>query len=279
MRPDERVLGRFRYLEAMPSTTARPRGALVLLHAFPVHAGMWTPQFALADEGWHILAPQLRGFGGGDSQRNQTDGSRSTDAVTMDDFAGDVIDLLDSLHVPDAVIGGLSLGGYVAFAMLRHAPRYIRALILADTRPQADTPEGVEGRKRMIALAESGGVSAVAGEMIPKLLGETTRRDRPAVVDTVRTLTAANSIDAITGALHAMMTRPDSTPLLSSIHVPTLIVVGDEDGVTPPAIAGEMHRAIAGSQLETIPNAGHLSNLENTEAFNAALARFLAHRV
>lgn len=275
-----RATGRFRYLEALPSTTARARGALVLLHAFPINAGMWAPQFAFAAEaGWRVIAPHLRGFGNGEPRKSERGSTKSKDAITMDDYAGDVIDLLDALHIPDAVIAGLSLGGYVAFAMLRHAPRYIRALVLADTRPQADTAEGVEGRKRMIALANERGVSAVADELIPKLLGETTRRERPAVVDTMRTLALENDVHAITGALHAMMTRPDSTELLSSIHVPTSIIVGDEDGVTPPAVATEMQRGIPGSQLTTIPRAGHLSNLENTDAFNAALAAFLAHRV
>jgi pimeloyl-ACP methyl ester carboxylesterase len=269
-----RAIGRFRYLEAPASTAVRPRGALVLLHAFPLHAGMWAPQFAFAETGWHVIAPQLRGFGGGDLPK-----SGGGTPVTIDDYAGDVVDLLDALHVHDAVVGGLSLGGYVALAMLRAAPRYIHGLILADTRPQADTAEGVEGRKRMIALAASGGVSAVAGEMIPKLLGETTRRERSSVVDMVRSLASANRVEAITGALQAMMTRPDSTPLLASIHVPTLIVVGDEDGVTPPSISEEMHRAIPGSQLTVIPQAGHLSNLENTAAFNETVAAFLAHRV
>jgi pimeloyl-ACP methyl ester carboxylesterase len=276
----ERAIGRFRYLEALPSTTARARGALVLLHAFPVNAGMWTPQFASAAEaGWRVIAPHLRGFGNGESRKSEAGSTKSKDATTMDDYAGDVIDLLDALHIPDAVIAGLSLGGYVAFAMLRNAPRYVRALVLADTRPQADTAEGVEGRKRMIALANERGVSAVADELIPKLLGETTRRERSPVVDTVRTLALENDVNAITGALQAMMTRPDSTELLSSIHVPTSIVVGDEDGITPPAVAAEMQRGIPGSQLTTVPRAGHLSNLENTDAFNAALAAFLAHRV
>jgi pimeloyl-ACP methyl ester carboxylesterase len=272
-----RALGRFRYLEAVPSTKARSRGTLVLLHAFPVHAGMWGPQFAsAADAGWHVIAPHLRGFA---SAHQSEVASIKFDAVSMDDYAADVIDLLDALHIPDAVVAGLSLGGYVAFAMLRHAPRYIRALVLADTRPQADSAEGVEGRKRMIALATARGVSAIADEMIPKLLGETTRRERPAVVTTVRGLALENDVNAINGALHAMMTRPDSTGLLSTIHVPALVIVGDEDGVTPPPVAMEMQRGIPGSQLITIPRAGHLSNLEDSDSFNAALATFLAHRV
>ncbi len=115
--------------------------------------------------------------------------------------------------------------------------------------------------------------------MIPKLLGETTRSTRPAVVELVRSLAVANSSDAIAGAIRALMTRPDSTPLLSSIHVPTLVLVGEEDAVTPPPASEEMHRAIAGSELVRIPQAGHLSNLEQPELFNAALAAFLTHRV
>ena len=115
------------------------------------------------------------------------------------------------------------MGGYAAFAMLRHAPRYVQGLILADTRPEADTPEGVEGRRKMLELVQAKGPAAVADEMIPKLLGETTRRTRPEVVDRVRSLVLSNSADAIAGAIRALMTRPDSTPLLSTIHVPTLI--------------------------------------------------------
>ncbi len=131
-----------------PPDPNAPRGTLVLIHAFPLNARMWEPQLALAANGWRVIAPHLRGFDGG-----------STDpaATSMDDYAGDVIDLLDALHVEDAVIGGLSMGGYVTFALLRHAPRYFRGLVLADTRPQADTPEGVEGRRKMLALVRRKG--------------------------------------------------------------------------------------------------------------------------
>ena len=197
----------------------------------------------------------------------------------MDDYAGDVIDLLDALHVPEAVVVGLSMGGYVALAMMRLAPRYIHALVLADTRPQADTPEGLENRKRMVQLARERGVAAVADEMVPKLVGETTRRERPDVVALVRALTLSSSVDGVIGALEAMKTRPDSTPLLASIHMPTLVIVGDEDGITPPGVAEAMQRAIAGSQLVVVSGAGHLPNLEDPHAFNTALAGFLEHRV
>jgi 3-oxoadipate enol-lactonase len=274
---------------------------------------------AFAGRGWRVIAPHLRGFAkrgresfseaaahlapGGPkntpdpfyiakpvvAEKNPpdpffqrgvgTDPVPTGAAPSVDDYAGDVIDLLDALHVHEAVVVGLSMGGYVAFAMMRLASRYIHALVLADTRPQADTPEGLENRKRMVQLARERGVAAIADEMVPKLLGETTRRQRPDVVSRVRSLALSSSLDGVVGALEAMKTRPDSTPLLASIHVPTLVLVGDEDGITPPAVAEAMHRAIAGSQLVVVPGAGHLPNLEDPNAFDASLADFLEHRV
>jgi len=266
----EQQIGRVHYLEALPPAAQRPRGVLVLLHAFPLSARMWEDQLVLAAGGWRVLAPDFRGVGGG---------AGTPPAASLDDYAGDVVDLLDALHVQEAVVAGLSMGGYAAFALLRHAPRYIRALILADTRPQADTPEGVAGRQRMLQLVTEKGSAAVADEMIPKLLGDTTRRSRPDVVARVRALILASPADAIAGEIRALMGRQDSTPLLATVHIPTLIVVGDEDTVTPPTVAHEMRDAIAGAELAVIPGAGHLSNLEQPAAFNAVVARFLEHRV
>ena len=262
-------VGKLRYLDAPPQGE-RPRGALVLLHAFPLNARMWEPQLALAALGWRVIAPQLRGFDGG---------TGDPPASTVDDYAGDVIDLLDALQVHDAVVCGLSLGGYVTFALLRLAPRYVRGLVLADTRSQADTPDGVEARKRMLQLLTDKGPAAVAGEMIPKLLDASTQATRPELSDRVRDLVLSNSPEAIAGGIRALMSRPDSTPLLHTIHCPALIVVGEEDTVTPPPLSQEMHRAIAGSQLIVIPAAGHLSSFEQPAAFNSALAGFLTHRV
>jgi 3-oxoadipate enol-lactonase len=262
--------GRVRYLEAPPSRSERPRSTLVLLHAFPLNARMWEPQLALADHGWRVLAPHYRGMDGG---------IQDPPAVSIDDYAGDVIDLLDSLHIEDAVIGGLSLGGYVAFGLFRHAPRYFRGIVLADTRSQADPPEAAQGRARLLSAVREKGPSAAADEMVPRLLGETTRARRPDVVERVRTLILSNPATAIAGAITAIMTRPDSTPLLSSIHCPTLIVVGEQDTLTPPAMSQEMQRGIPGSELVVIPDAGHLSSLEQPSSFNAALARFLEHRI
>jgi pimeloyl-ACP methyl ester carboxylesterase len=165
----------------------------------------------------------------------------------------------------------------VSFALLPLAARYVKGLILADTRSQADTPEGVAGRTRLLQLVQDKGPSAVADEMVPKLLGETTRATRPAVVEQVRSLALASSADEIAGAIRALMTRPDSTPLLAAIHVPTLIVVGDEDTLTPPSAAEAMHHAIAGSELVRIPGGTPVES-RAAELFTAALSR-LNHRV
>ena len=232
---------------------------------------MWEPQLALADHGWRVLAPHL---GGADDLSGGAGGSAS-----MDDLAGEVVDLLDALHVDDAVIGGLSMGGYVALALFRLAPRYFRGLVLADTRTQSDTPEGIEGRKRMLALVREKGAAAVADEMLPKLLAEATRARHSEMVARARALILANSAEAIANAITALMTRTDTTPMLQTIHCPTLILVGDRDGITPPPLSEAMHRAIAGSELVVIEGAGHLTNLEQPASFNAALARFLEHRV
>jgi 3-oxoadipate enol-lactonase len=263
------VIGKFRYLEALPRSSARPGRTLVLIHAFPLDERMWEPQLALAEAGWRVIAPHLRGTNGG-----------SPEAVpTMDGYAADVIDLLDALHIDNAVIGGLSMGGYVTFALFRHAPRYFRGMVLADTRPQADTPEAVEGRRRLLAVVRERGAAAVADEMLPKLLGETTRRERPDIVAHVEDLVRSTSTDAIAGAISALMSRADSTSILSTIHCPTLILVGDEDTVTPPPLSHDMQRAIGGAELVVVPRAGHLSSIEQPQTFNAALTRFLEHRV
>jgi len=263
-------LGRLRYVETAAQGTGRARGTLVLVHAFPLNGRMWEGQQSLASAGWRIIAPHFRGMDGGE---------QDPEAVSVDDYAGDIIDLLDGLHVHEAVIGGLSMGGYVTLAMFRHAPRYFRGMVLADTRAEADTPEGVEGRKRTMGLLREKGPRALADDMEPKLLGKTTRAERPEVVARVRELILSNTERGIAGAITALMTRPDSTPLLSSIHCPTLIIVGDEDVVTPPPTSESMHAGIGGSELVVIPKAGHLTNLEAPGAFNAALTSFLEHRV
>jgi len=231
---------------------------------------MWEGQLRLASQGWRVIAPQLRGFDGTPA---------ASPAASVDDFAGDLVDLLDGLHIDQAVIGGLSMGGYITFALFRHAARYFRGMVLADTRAPADPPQAVEGRQRMLQAVRERGVAAAADEMLPKLVCDATRANQPAVVDNLRTMMMGNSSEAVAGAILALMTRPDSTPVLATIHCPTLIVVGEQDAITPPSMSQDMQRGIAGAELVVIPEAGHMSNLEQPAAFNAALAHFLERNV
>ena len=264
---------RLRYLESHPRTSASwpagrpPLGTLVLLHAFPLNARLWEPQFALADAGWRVVMPQLRGF-----DCNTPDGA---DVHSIDDYAGDVADLLQTLELDRAVIGGLSLGGYVAFALYRQAPSLFQALVLADTRAEADSAEARANRTRLIDVVRTRGAAAVADEMVPKLLGATSHALRPDLIERVRALILGNPSSAIEGALTAMMARLDSTPLLASITIPTLVLVGDEDVLTPPELSTAMTSRLPNAELLVVPKAGHLSNLEQPEAFNAALLGFL----
>jgi 3-oxoadipate enol-lactonase len=251
-----------RYLEA---GSGRP---LVWLHAFPLSADQWLPQLSRVPPGWRFIAPDLRGFRGGSQAFEAVD----LPGVTMDGYAGDVLELMTQLEIADAVIGGLSMGGYVAFALLRRAPKRVSGLVLADTRATADTVEGRAARDRLVELAVREGSSGIAREMLPKLLGATSRRDQPDLEDAVRRLILVNTPDAIVAAVQALKSRPDSTPLLASITCPTLILCGEEDALTPMIDSEAMHGAIPGSRLVRLAGAGHLSNLENPIGFNAAIA-------
>jgi pimeloyl-ACP methyl ester carboxylesterase len=270
---NERVvqrIGRLRYLDVPSSGSGRGAGTLLLLHGFPLNTDMWEPQLEMAEHGWHVIVPELRGFG---------DGAGDPPTTSIDDYAGDTIDLLDKLHIKDAVVCGLSMGGYIAFAMYRHAATYLRGLVLADTKSQGDAPEAVAGRKSMQQLVRDKGPSAVADALLPKLLCDATRAGNAAVVDDLRKQITGNSVESIAGALEALMTRPDSTPMLSTLRIPTLILVGDQDAITPPSLSEQMRRDIAGSELVVIAGAGHMSNMEQPAAFNSALGRFLDTRV
>jgi len=234
---------------------------------------MWQPQLELAGRGWRIVVPELRGFGAGDTAAGDPP------TTSIDDYAGDIFDVLDNLHIKDAVVCGLSMGGYIAFAMFRRAPTYFRAMVLADTRSQADSPDAVAGRKAMQQLVREKGPGAIADALVPKLLCEATRAGKPAVVADLRAQITGNSVESIAGALTALMTRADSTAMLPTLRIPVQVIVGDQDAITPPALSEQMHHDIPGSELAVIPGAGHMSNMEQPQAFNEALRRFLDHRV
>jgi 3-oxoadipate enol-lactonase len=226
---------------------------------------MWRPQLEDAPEGWRMLAPDLRGFGPASKHA----------AATLGDMARDVIAWLDALRIARAAIGGLSMGGYVTFALFRLAPDRFTAIVLANTKASVDTPEGRDGRDRMSALVRAGGPSAVAEQMIPKLLGETSRASRPHLAPLLRKLTEANPADGIDGAIQAMKERPDSTDLLPRMGYPALVIAGEEDALIPMTESEAMHRLLPRSQLVTLRQSGHLSNLETPAEFSAALWDFL----
>ena len=250
------------YLIAEPSAPAvrqRPLSTVIFLHAFPLSGAMWEPTLGTMPDGWRAIAPELRWESG----------------VTMSDLAGDAVDLLDHLDVTQAAVVGCSMGGYVLFEMLKSAPRYVSAVGLVSTRPGADNEEGRKNRQKMIDQVDREGAGAIAAQMVTKLLGATTQRDRPDLVEQVKSLILTNTPARIKAAVTAMMNRNDSTPLLANIDVPALVMHGAEDALIPPTEAEGMHRAIKNSQLELIPLSGHLPNLEQPGPFDTRLWEFL----
>jgi pimeloyl-ACP methyl ester carboxylesterase len=238
---------------------------VAFLHAFPLNRTMWSPQMSALAAEWRCLSVDTRGFGE----------SAAAPPLTIDRYADDVAAVLDAAGVRRAVVVGLSMGGYVAFALWRRHPARVRALVLADTRAGADTPETRARRRELIALAKASGVSAVADRQMIGLLGKTTRERRPEIETTVRAIAGSATVDGVIGTLEAMLERPDSTPTLPTVSVPTLIIAGEEDVLTPPKEARMMHEKIYGSRLEILAQAGHLSSIERPAAFNAVLNEFL----
>jgi pimeloyl-ACP methyl ester carboxylesterase len=238
---------------------------LVLLHAFPLHADMWRPQLEQVADGWRFIAPDLPGFGpepGGGVQ-------------SIDELADGVLAFLDALKIERTAIGGLSMGGYVTLAMIRREPERFSHVMLADTRATADAPAGLAARQQMLDALESRGVTAVAEMMLPKLLGASSHSDRPDVVEAVRDMIERGDAEGFAGGVRAMRDRPDSSPLLARIGVPALVVVGDEDVLTPPSDSEAMAGQLPRSRLVKLARAGHLSNLESPRDFSVALCDFL----
>ena len=240
--------------------------ALLLLHAFPLGLFMWEAQAEALAASHRVIRFDARGFGGSDLGQGP---------LTMERIADDGAALLDHLGVAKAVVGGCSMGGYAALAFVRRHPQRLAGLVLQDTRAGADTEEGKAGRAALAAKVLAEGSAAAASAFLPKLLGETTQRERAALVAGLRERILASSPQAIADALHGLAARADSRPTLAEVRVPTLVLVGAEDVLTPPVESEVMAAAIAGARLEIVPRAGHLANLERPDAVNAALRAFL----
>jgi pimeloyl-ACP methyl ester carboxylesterase len=239
---------------------------MVLLHGIPHDRTLWKPQLGAFVDACRCIAPDLRGFGN----------SLIEPPYTMDRYADDVVELLDTLGVDRAVVCGLSMGGPVAFAIWRRHRERVRALVLAGARAGVDTDEVRAVRRAQIDLVRSRGAAVLAAQVVTKQLGDRTRERHPDIVEVVRDMIARAPVEGIVGAQEAMIARPDSTPTLATIDVPTLVLVGDEDRLSPLAESQKIHAGIAGSLLETIAGAGHLSNIERPAAFNHVLSEFVA---
>ena len=241
---------------------------VLLLHAFPLSSAMWRHQIRALQADHRVIAPDMPGFG-------STPGFQGSPSV--DHMADMAAGLLDELKIQEpVVVGGLSMGGYVALAFAcRHAGR-LRALILADTRAEADDEAARANRDKMIAFASKNPSLAVIDQMLPKLVGADTRAKRPEVIEAVRYFASLQATAGIVGALKALRDRPDATPFLRQIAVPTLVIVGRDDALTPLPTAEKLAAGISGARLVIIEKAGHLSNMEQPEGFSEAVRAFLA---
>jgi 3-oxoadipate enol-lactonase len=239
---------------------------VVLLHGYPFNRSIWREQVAGLSANYRIITPDLRGHG------ETTVGDTTP---TMAEMARDVAALLDELGIERVTLCGLSMGGYVALAFYRHFPLRVRALVLADTRPQTDTPEARRNREEQARKILQEGMESIADDFLKKVLTAATISERPEITERVRQMILKTNPQGAANALRAMAARPDQTEFLEEISAQTLILVGSEDQITPLKDAELMHREIGGSRLEIIEGAAHLSNLERPAEFNHALKDFL----
>jgi 3-oxoadipate enol-lactonase len=237
---------------------------VVLLHGYPFNRTLWIDQVKALSKTHRVITPDLRGHG-----------ESSVGSGSMNQMASDVASLLDARGIDRATIGGLSMGGYVTLAFYRQFPQRVNALILADTRAQADTEENKRVRAEQIKTVLSQGMKPIVDAMLPKLVHPETVSRRPEAVKGLRDMMIHTKPEGAAAALEGMATRDDQTGLLSHITVPTLIIVGKDDPITPLQDSEKMHERISGSRLVVIDTASHVSNLERPEEFNAALLSFL----
>jgi 3-oxoadipate enol-lactonase len=240
--------------------------AVLFVHGYPFDRSIWSHQVAALD-GYRRIAPDLRGMGASDAPDL---------GYSMEIYAADLAALLDVLAVEEVVLCGLSMGGYIAFECLRRWRQRVRGLVLMDTRAEADTAEGRKARDAAAALARDGGADAVTESLLPQVLGRSTRTGASITVERVRGMMSSTPVPGLVGALAAMRDRPDSSPLLAELAgVPTLVMVGEEDALTPPDVARAMADRIPGARLVTIPGSGHLPPVERPVETTRALLEFL----
>ncbi len=260
-------MSRVRADDAQISYTTLGSGPdVVLLHPFPAHHGIWLPVAEQLATRYRCLLPDLRGHG------NSEPGDG---AATMEKHARDVRRVCDDAGVERAVFVGVSIGGYILFEFWRRFRDRVTALVLCDTRAPADSDETRRARLASIEQVQKHGPDGFLDAQVERLLGAGTRRNRPDIVEAARAMMARMTVAGIAAVQQGMAARPDSIPTLKTIDAPALVMVGDEDVVTPRADAELIQRGIARGQLEIVPNAGHYSPFEQPELMARALRRFL----
>jgi len=237
---------------------------VVLLHGFPFSGRMWNRQVVALTPAHRVITPDFRGFG-------DSGGAPST----VEQLAGDVQALVEHLELAPFVLGGFSMGGYAAFRYLAQHVDRVHALMLLDTRAEPDAPEAKQRRYAAIDRIKSEGADGFLNDFARLVLSPKTVESRPDIVAQVRQMMEEERTESLIGGLKAIAERPDSTQLLGGLRMPTLIVVGEDDKATPPESAKKMHETISGSRLVTIPGAGHMTSIEQSEHFTKALREFL----
>jgi len=244
--------------------------AVVLIHGYPLQRAIWAPQVEALRPRFRVITPDLRGFG---------ESQVTAGPYTMEMLADDVHALLQARGVRTAVVGGHSMGGYVALAFARQYPEMLRGLILVNTRPGADSAEGKANRQAAAAKARQQGSQAIADDMLPKLLSPVTLQGQPALVAQVHGWMAATAVEALAHAQLGMAGRRDSQDVLESLFLPVQVITGADDKLIPVSESEAMARTVPGARLAILADAGHLASLEAPAAFNAALWDFLTVQV
>lgn len=240
---------------------------LVLIHGFPFDHTLWHPQLTGLFDLVRVIAPDLRGFGAS---------PKASGTMTMEQHAHAVKELLDLLQIEEAVIGGISMGGYVALAFADLFPHLVHGLILCNTRAVADGDAAKRMREITALKALGGGMAELAEDMAPKLIAAQSASKHPELIPWVRDLIARQPASGTAASSRGMAERPDRTSLLPRLNAPALVITGDSDMLIAPAESRAMHAQLKWSELVELPLAGHLTNLEAPEAFNRAIRGFLA---
>lgn len=237
----------------------------VLVHAFPLDRRMWQPQGSLTTD-CRLITPDVFGLG---------ESGLPPEGWTVESYADTLAEWLTARKIEKAVIGGLSMGGYIALAFAKRHPDRVLGLILADTRAESDTDEAKANRAKSIELVKAKGPAALIDQMMPKMVSDHTRRNNPAVEAHVRELAGSQTADGVAAALAALRDRPDSVAALKTFRFPALVIVGAQDALTPPSVAEAMADQLADVTTETLWGVGHLSSLEAPQQFNEAVKRWL----